>query len=539
MPTETTPRPRQALGTQPARRHWLRQQAHRLCALAVGSSIAGVPASVLRAQAGLAAPRFSLTVEPRAPGKPVNRQVLGSNVQWVDGGDDMLDAQGAFKPAMLALAQQMAPTTLRFPGGMQSDVYRWEQGIGPVAQRPKGEHAHSRTERAHLMDTLEFLELCEATGAAPLITVNVMTGDAAEAARWVRATNLTGFTSRRTGARLPAVKQWEIGNEPYLKPDERPDLRIPPAEFAQRANSFIRAMRAVDPSIQIILPLTLDVRNKVPVTPYPGFSRQVLAAITAPIDMVAVHHGYMPFGLDRPGDDLGLYWGAMASAPVVAQDLAAMQRLLTELRPGQRLPLALTEYNAIFTLGNGKRDGLITSPAAAIYLADLLRVTATMDGLAMAHQWSLSGNWFFGAIHSDARPRPGFEALRLMGEALRGQALPAQITSSTQATAAIGLVPAQAALPVVETLVTREGNTLRVLLINKHPERVAQGALDLGKASIKAARIAVLASDDAASFEDRAGAFQRSESTLPAQPQLQLPLPPHSVSLLTFDLAAE
>ena len=529
------------------RRRWLLGLGAAASALGGAALWAGVlPGRA--AQSGPASPplapragqhRFSLAAAGGTP-RPVNRQVLGSNVQWVDNGDELLDAQGAFRPEMLALVQQMAPTGLRYPGGMQSDAYHWERGMGPLAQRGTNEHAHNRVQQPTRMGTLEFLELCEATGARPLLTVNLVTGTAQEAAHWVRAVNVTGLSSRRTGRRLPPVTDWELGNEPYLKPDERPDLVLQPAEFVRRARACAQAMRAVDPSIRLGLPVGPDQRRGFPVTAFPGFFRAVLPALSTHIDWLAVHMAYMPFSYTPKPALADLYWGAMASAVTVQADLqdfaAEVASLKLPLRPGlSSLPMAITEYNALFTLGEGASDGLICAPVGALYLADLMRVLA-QTRLQAAHQWSLSGNWVFGAIHSQGFARPGQRVLALMSEALQGEVLPISLTVASVAVPSVGLAAAQTALPLVEGLMCRQADTLRLLLIHKDPTREARGQIELaGFGSFSAARLSTLAAEDLMATTDAPDLLTRRDQPLSLPPSgapLMLTLPPGSVSLL-------
>ncbi len=489
--------------------------------------------------------RFDVTVSAGAIGTPVNRRVLGSNVQWVDGGDNLLAADNRFDPAMLMQVKRLAPTVLRYPGGAQTDGYHWQRGLGDMASRGLNDHVNAHTLQPTRFGTREFLELCEATGAAPLISANLVTGTPDEAAQWLTATNVTRLVSSITGQQLPRVVYWELGNEPYLKMDSRPELDLTPAEFARRAGAFIRALRAVDPSVRIGLPLTQDRRNGVPVTPYPGFTTQVLAQLTEPFDYVCVHNAYAPFATDAVGDATRQYWGAMAGARSVQADLAATRAQLDALRPGVPLPLAVTEYSPLFTLGAGANDDWITTPAGALYLADVLRLFAASPNVLLANQWSLSGNWKFGALHQNGYPRPAYEAMRLFGEALRGELLPApQVQVEQVATRSVGLVPAVDALPLVEAMVTREtsraGRTLRVLLIHKDPKRRGAGrvALDASDAAaVISAQLTLLSCTDPLDARDVAGVVTRSEQALPVTGRsIDLVLPPCSIALLTLSL---
>jgi alpha-N-arabinofuranosidase len=488
--------------------------------------------------------RFELDIDTRAPGTPVNRRVLGSNVQWVYGGDDMLGADDRFDARMLALARTLAPTVLRYPGGAQSDAYHWERGVGPMAARGPNEHVNARAPQLTRLGTREFLELCEATGAAPLLTLNLATGTPEEAARWMHATDVERFTSTLTGRPLPKVAFWELGNEPYLT-QERPDLAVAPAEFARRADRFISALRAIEPDAVIGLPLTMDRRNGVPTTHVFGFTSQVLAGITGRIDFVSVHDAYMPFG-GKDADPAALYWAAMAATRTVRADMDAMQRVLHAWRPAVALPLAVTEYSALFSLGAGATDGWIATPAAGLYAADALRLFASSPDVLLANQWSLSANWVFGAINAHGFTRPVYTAMQWMGQALHGERVaPAAMRSDTVATPSVGLSAAVAALPLVEPLVTREragdATTWRIALIQKDPRRGAQGRISLaglGPALVRSVRLESWHAPDVFDASDERALWQHARHDLPVASTFTVQLPPASLALLTITLSS-
>lgn len=488
-----------------------------------------------RAQAALT--RATVTLNPASPRRPANRGLLGSNIQWIDRADELLDAQGQPRANMMALVQAMGPSSLRYPGGLQSDVYRWESGIGPLAQRGSNEHAFSRQRQPTLMGTLEFLELCEATGAEPLITVNMVTGSADEAARWVKAVNIDGLRSRRTGRLLPPVRHWELGNEPYLKEALRPDLWLGAEEFARRAAAWARAMRQVDPGIRLGLPLTPDTRRGIPVSASPGWCSTVYRALAGQVDWLAVHFGYMPFFWTTPRDRSTLYAAAMSSAATVAADLQTFRQSLAALRPDVPVaPFWMTEYHAILSLAK-PYDALTASPLGALYVADLLRVLA-LGGVERAHQWSLSANGWFGAIHREAFARPVQLVLGLFKELLQGSLVPLLAYGDKVALPAMAAAAAQPALPLVEGLMCDDGQTARLLLINKDPGRTAEVTLALeGLGPFKGARVSALTSPDLYRTTDRPNAMMRSESTL-AAPQAGQPrrvrLVPSSVALVSL-----
>jgi alpha-N-arabinofuranosidase len=480
---------------------------------------------------------FRVTLDAAVKGRPVNRGILGNNVQWVDRGDDLLDAAGALRPGMLERAVAIHPTVLRYPGGSQTDTYHWRLGLGALAARGENEHFNARRMQPTIMGTQEFLELCEATGAEALFSVNIASGTSEEAAAWVSYVNLTGVTSRRTGRRLPRVRYWELGNEPYLKDEAQRSLWLRPEEFGRRAQDFIVAMRAVDPDILIGLPLTNDRRNGFPATPYPGFTRAVLAQVQARIDYVSLHDAYLPYGMEREHTPSELYWGAMAASRSVAADFEDMRTLLRTLRPGAAWPIALTEYNALFTLGRGATDDLVAAPVAALYIADLLRVLEQTPDVMLANYWSLSGNWRFGAIRSDGETRPSYTVLALFDDLLHGDLLTPAVQAERADTPSVGGSAAVRGMPLVEALATHDGPTLRVLLIHKDDTRRARGILDLDGVDARSAELLVLDWPDPWRVDASPNPLLRTRTPLGAGKHFAFDLPPHSLALVTIAAA--
>jgi hypothetical protein len=148
-------------------------------------------------------------------------------------------------------------TALRYPGGSYSDIYHWK--------------THSATAGATIYinpnDTFDnFMNKnVLPIGAMPFITVNYGSnaagtggGDPAEAADWVR------YANKEKGWN---IRYWEIGNEiggnGYFGTEWEEDLHAPlkgqrkgnPAlsqtAYGKNSLEFIRAMKAVDPTIKI------------------------------------------------------------------------------------------------------------------------------------------------------------------------------------------------------------------------------------------------------------------------------------------------
>lgn len=467
--------------------------------------------------------------------RPVNRRILGNNVQWTDHGDNLLiGGTTRFKSDLLELVKQISPTVLRYPGGGQADLFHWRQSVGAADRRGTGEHLFSKQKQKVLFGTGEFLQLAELVGAEPLITVNVVSGTADEAAAWVKWTNIDRARAP-SGNLLPRVRYWEIGNEPYLK--GRPELEITPEEFARRATLFIRAMKAVDPTIEVGLPIITDTTGRRPSVDRPNFARRVLPLVHTPYDWVATHNAYHPLLWDggRPSDEQ-LYRATMAGSRVVEKNLERLTALLGEYRPGWRPRIGITEYNAFFSL-QPPQDKYTNTLGGALYVADVLRAMAYSEGVVLACFWSLTDNWVFGAFTSGGEAHPSAQVFYAYTHVLRGQLVPTRYLGPTFDAPAVGSINAEMGLPLLTSLATLEGETLRVLLINKDPSRAARVRIAGMSRSVSAVSAKLLSGPRIFSDITTKGtsAWQDRPIGLPALPAT-VELPAHSIGWLEFAL---
>ncbi|HUD47539.1 MAG TPA: hypothetical protein VMR33_11950 [Candidatus Baltobacteraceae bacterium] len=120
---------------------------------------------------------------------------------------------------------------LRFPGGSESDDYHWASN---TTDSNTWMWATSFDGFAHVATNI---------GAKVVITANYGTGSPAEAAAWVKYSNVTnkyGF------------EYWEVGNEEYgsWETDSNSNPHDP-FTYAQRAQSYIQQMKAADAGVKI------------------------------------------------------------------------------------------------------------------------------------------------------------------------------------------------------------------------------------------------------------------------------------------------
>jgi alpha-N-arabinofuranosidase len=154
---------------------------------------------------------------------------------------------------VVKLCKELSPPLVRWPGGNFASAYHWQDGIGPRELRPaRFELAWGGVETNHF-GTDEFLTWCEIVGTEPYLVVNCR--DLEEAVRWVEYTNYGGDTAmarqrRENGREQPwGVRYWGLGNEVYgpWQVGHRPATA-----YAQDAAQHARFMRMLDPSIRLV-----------------------------------------------------------------------------------------------------------------------------------------------------------------------------------------------------------------------------------------------------------------------------------------------
>jgi len=148
-------------------------------------------------------------------------------------------------------ARRVNPKIIRWPGGCFASFYRWRDGIGPRSDRIAKESIYWGGLYENDVGTPEFMQFCRLVDAEPFICVNMMTGTPEEAADWVAycnapASHPIGALRAKDGFDEPfGVTYWDLDNEPFRKYGAR--------EYAERCVVFSRAMKAVDPDIQVVL----------------------------------------------------------------------------------------------------------------------------------------------------------------------------------------------------------------------------------------------------------------------------------------------
>ncbi|HEX4214041.1 MAG TPA: cellulose-binding protein [Candidatus Dormibacteraeota bacterium] len=309
--------------------------------LAAALAMLALTAMPARAAAGPQLGTAQVSVQPQRVLARMPETGIGANTAAWDG--HMLD------PSLPGLLRKAGVRMLRFPGGSTADLYHWRTN-SLIA-------GHGRTDPRDTFPA--FLGMARRTGAQALITVNYGSGSPEEAAAWVRQADRIDPSG---------VRYWEVGNEVYgdgaygsaWEYDDH--VAKGPVAYAENLLAYARAMKAVDPDIEIgadliapgawpdgiVLPgQTLD------------WNRTVLSIAGGAIDFVTIH--WYPEDPKQPSD------AALLGAPrTIPAAMATLRWEIAQYCGDRAVQVVVSETDSVPTSPGSQT----VSPVSPLFLAD-------------------------------------------------------------------------------------------------------------------------------------------------------------------------
>ena len=283
-------------------------------------------------------------------------------------------ARDDWRDDVVIITRELGPTMMRW-GGIFSDFYRWREGVGPRDNRPAMLNLIWGGIESNQVGTAEFVDFSRRVGAEPLICVNFesdgrrqylkdargrgRTADAAEAAAWVAYCNDPENRERKAhGVAAPlSVRHWQIGNETSY---DRNGFDLETA--ARKTAEFARAMRSIDPAIQLIA------------WGDGGWAARMTEIAGEHVQYLAFHHMFDPDSRQQPVLRGELYrrdpdaaWAQLMTAWQTAE--AKIRSVRDSLGP-RKMPLAMTECH--FVIPGRDRGDVLASWAAGVSYARIL-----------------------------------------------------------------------------------------------------------------------------------------------------------------------
>ncbi|UKA67116.1 alpha-N-arabinofuranosidase [Arthrobacter sp. FW306-05-C] len=244
-----------------------------------------------------------ITLDPSFVVGPVRRRTFGAFVEHLGRcvytgifEPDHPDAdEDGFRKDVLALTRELGVSTVRYPGGNFVSGYRWEDGVGPVDQRPVRLDLAWHSTDPNTVGVDEFAKWSAKAGVEPMMAVNLGTRGIQEALDLLEYTNIDGGTalSERRRANGAAdgygIKMWCLGNEmdgPWQIGHKNA------LEYGRLAEDTARAMRMVEPDLELVA-----CGSSGPTMPTFGeWERVVLSETYELVDLISAHQYFEDFG---------------------------------------------------------------------------------------------------------------------------------------------------------------------------------------------------------------------------------------------------
>src|SRR5215468_599826 len=278
----------------------------------------------------------------------VDRRLFGAFVEHMgrcvysgifEPGHPSADARG-FRGDVLALVRELGATVVRYPGGNFLSGYNWEDGVGPVEDRPVRLDLAWFSTETNRFGTNEFIDWCRAAGAEPMLGVNLGTRGPDDARRFVEYCNHPGGTAlselrKRHGYPAPHdVKLWCLGNEmdgPWQISGKTAE------EYGRVARETAKVMRWVDPGLQ--LAACGSSNHEMPT--FAAWEDRVLSHCFDDVDLVSLHIYF-----ENPRARTAEFFGNIEAMDQFIHEIVAVaDAVAARRRSRKRMMLSFDEWN--------------------------------------------------------------------------------------------------------------------------------------------------------------------------------------------------
>lgn len=427
--------------------------------------------------------RAHLVLDPAFRVGAVDRRLFGTFVEHMGRGvytgiyepDHPTATSEGFRGDVLELTREVGATVVRYPGGNFVSGYRWEDGVGPRADRPRRIDLAWRSIETNEVGLNEFAEWAREAGVEPMLAVNLGTRGVLEACDLLEYTNVTSGTQLSDlrishGVKEPhGVRLWCLGNEldgPWQIGQRTAD------EYGRLAAETAKAMRRVDPDIELVACGSSN--SQMPT--FASWEATVLDHTYDEVDYVSLHAYYE----ERAGDLASFLASGIDMDRFISAVVATVDHVGAKRRSRKQVNLSFDEWNVWYQQNfDGHTDlPLREAPpliedtfnvADAVVVGGLLiTLLRHADRVKIACEAQLAN--VIGLI----RTEPGgpawrqsiFHPFALTARLARGTVLRAEPTGSRHETAQFGDID------TVDATATWDAETgaLAVFAVNRHPD---------------------------------------------------------------------
>ncbi|ATE53522.1 arabinosylfuranosidase ArfA [Actinosynnema pretiosum] len=426
---------------------------------------------------------------------PVRRRLFGSFVEHLgrcvyggiyEPGHPSADEEG-FRQDVLALTREMGVSVVRYPGGNFVSGYRWEDGVGPRGQRPVRRDLAWRSIESNEVGLDEFVRWARKAEVEVMYAVNLGTRGVAEAldvheyANHGSGTALSDLRVANGSAEPHGISLWCLGNEmdgPWQLGHKTAE------EYGRVAAETARALRQAEPGVELVACGSSS--SAMPT--FGEWERVVLEAAYEEVDHISCHAYYEVLDGDvdsflASAEDMDRFIGSVA---------ATADAVGAKVKSSKRIGISFDEWNvwSIKDFEASRTSEWRSAPkliedtydvADAVVVGNLLiSLLRHADRVAVACQAQLVN--VIAPIRcepdSAAWRQTTFHPFALTSRLARGEVLRTAVDGPTQDTGRFGEVP------VVDAVVTREGEEVVVFLVNRHRHESVEVGFEGGERGV-------------------------------------------------------
>jgi alpha-N-arabinofuranosidase len=452
-----------------------------------------------------------LSIDPAFSVAPVNRRVFGSFVEHMgrcvyggiyEPGHPTSDDSG-LRGDVLELVRELGVTAVRYPGGNFVSGYRWEDGVGPVEDRPTRLDPAWRTIETNAFGLNEFMEWARKADIEPIMAMNLGTRGMQEAIDLLEYANHpegTALSDARIehGAKEPhGIRMWCLGNEmdgPWQLGHKTAE------EYGRLAAETARAMRQFDSGLELVACGSSG--RSMPT--FGEWEATVLEHTYDVVDFVSAHAYY-----ELEGDDVASFLASSVDMDLFIREvIATADHVGAKLSSPKRINIAFDEWN-VWYLRELQRSGMpedwtvaprlsedaYTALDAVVVGSLLVTLLKHGDRVTAACQAQLVNT--ISSIRAEpdgpAWRQSIFHPFALTSRHARGQVLDLRVDAPTLVTAKHGEVP------VLDSVATYDADERRlaVFVVNRHPTEAVSLSTDLrGFGEVSLTEATLIGGDD-------------------------------------------
>lgn len=295
----------------------------------------------------------------------IDRRIYGSFIEHlgraVYGGiyepDHKTADENGFRQDVLELIKELNVPVVRYPGGNFVSGYNWEDGVGPVENRPKRLDLAWGTTEPNLFGTNEFMKWCRKANTECMMAVNLGTRGADEARNLVEYMNHNGGSKwsdlrKAHGFEKPwGVKLWCLGNEM----DGHWQMGAKTAvEYGRLANETSKLMKWTDGSIETVL---CGSSSRVSPT-FGKWEEESLSIAYDNIDYLSLHQYY-----DNKTDDTPSFLAkTLELEEFIYSVICVCDYVKAKKRSNKTVNLSFDEWNVWYHSNNAPYERWSTAP---------------------------------------------------------------------------------------------------------------------------------------------------------------------------------